>query len=640
MGEREHLTNTASELRKAIEHAVSASRHTDAVRLLRQLWDVDPSAPTAAFLNRHYSALASEIEAKPYAVRILRSCTLEPMIPMLSATLRTHGLAPSVELGRFNAYAQDIIEPDSEVLAGEPDMVVLAVHARDLLPGLWSRFADLDADRVAALVDRTARDYEQWIDAVRARTPGVIVVHGFELPDAPSLGFLDAQTPGGQRETIASINAELRRLCHGRNDVVYLDYDALVARHGRARAFDARKWATVRLPVRAEVVPDMAREWARVAIAHSGKQLKCLVCDLDNTLWGGVIGEDGMDGIRLDGDHPGVAHQELQRVALDLYERGVILAICSKNNEADAMEAIGGHPGMVLKPDHFAASRINWQDKASNLREIAAELNIGIDSLAFIDDNPVERAWVREHCPEVTVIEIGEDPYTYAAALRDVLGFERIVLSSEDRSRSRFYVENRKRETLAQTAMDKGEFLGSLEMFAEIGDLASDRARLARCAQLTQKTNQFNLSTRRYTEEQVAQLAERDDAQVLWMRLGDRFGDNGVIAMAIVRYPTDRPDLAEIDTLLMSCRVIGRSVETGFLAAIAAAARERGRDRLEADFVPTKKNAPSKDFLPDHAFEQVGDLPEAGVRWGLPLDAAPGWPEFIRLDTPFATLAT
>jgi HAD superfamily phosphatase (TIGR01681 family) len=211
------------------------------------------------------------------------------------------------------------------------------------------------------------------------------------LPALPSHGIFDAQSEVGQATAIREINEKLRQIARGHNGVYILDYDSLVARHGRVRWHDERKWLMARLPVSAENLVHLAKEWMRFIHPLSGKICKALVTDLDNTLWGGVVGEDGPDGIQLGPEYPGAAYQSLQRVLLDLYRRGIILAVCSKNNTSDAMEVLEEHPGMILRPRHFAALRINWNDKAENLREIAAELNIGIDSLAFLDDNPVER---------------------------------------------------------------------------------------------------------------------------------------------------------------------------------------------------------------------------------------------------------
>jgi len=345
----------------------------------------------------------------------------------------------------------------------------------------------------------------------------------------------------------------------------------------------------------------------------TGKVAKALVVDLDNTLWGGVIGEDGMTGIALGQEYPGAAYQQLQRALLDLSERGVLLAVCSKNNPDDALEAIDSHPGMLLRRRHFAALRINWTDKATNLRAIAEELNIGVDALAFLDDNPVERQQVRRELPEVTVIDLPGDPMSYAATVRACPVFERLVLSSEDRQRGEYYAAQRERVELEQSATSREDFYRSLEQ--EIDIAPATPATIARIAQLTQKTNQFNLTTRRYTDEEISRFAAAGDGQVLSIVVRDRYGDNGLVGVALTH---DADDACEIDTFLLSCRVIARTVETAFLSYVTEQAKRRGCVAVRGWFRPTKKNAPCRDFYELHGFSRVAEDNGASL-WELDL---------------------
>ena len=347
--------------------------------------------------------------------------------------------------------------------------------------------------------------FGDWIAGFRKHSNAALIVHSLEVPAVPLAGILDAQREDNAAEAIQRINRGLRALAGEYRGVYILDYDALVARHGRERWGDARKWLTVRLPVASANLPHLAAEWLRFLHPLAGKVAKCVAVDLDNTLWGGIVGEDGVNGIRLGAEYPGAAFQELQRALLDLSRRGILLAVCSKNNPADAMEALSGHPGMLLQPRDFAAMRINWNDKAQNLREIAAELNIGLDTVAFLDDNPVERQQVREQAPEAIVIPLPDDPMDYARAVRDCPWFERLTLSEEDRQRGDYYAAQRDRVELERTVTSKEDFYRSLEQVAEIAPVNPQT--LARVSQLTQKTNQFNLTTRRYTEQQIADMA-------------------------------------------------------------------------------------------------------------------------------------
>jgi FkbH-like protein len=471
------------------------------------------------------------------------------------------------------------------------------------------------------------------MNSFRQHSQAALIVHSLEHPTHPSFGVLDSQSEGGQSETgqsglIRQINRELRRVAKNHRGIYILDYDALVARYGSKHWHDERKWLTARLPIAADHLLHMAREWMRFLLPLTGRTAKCLVVDLDNTLWGGIIGEDGMSGIKIGPEYPGAAFQALQRALLDLSRRGILLAVCSKNNLDDAMEAIEKHPGMILRAKNFAAMRINWTDKSQNLREMAQELNIGIDSLAFLDDNPFEREQVRAALPEVTVIDLPQNPLEYASAVRDCPVFERLTLSAEDQQRTAMYAEQRQRADAEQTFQSKEDFFRFLEQEVEL-DPVSD-LNLARVAQLTQKTNQFNLTTRRYSEAQIAEMAKQPAWNIFSIRVRDRFGDHGIVGVAIVH---DVDEQCEIDTFLLSCRVIGRTIETALLAHIAKNAADRGCKRLAGWFLPTKKNAPARDFYSQHGF-QVAERNGEGSLWSLDLTQQEvPFPDWVKLIT-------
>jgi FkbH-like protein len=369
----------------------------------------------------------------------------------------------------------------------------------------------------------------------------------------------------------------------------------------------------------------LAQEYLRFLLPLSGLTAKVLVVDLDNTIWGGVVAEDGIDGIKADSEYPCAAYQDLQRAILAARDRGVLLAIASKNDRAEAIAALDGHQGMLLRSTDFAAHRINWNEKAQGLREIAAELNVGVDSLAFLDDSPVERERIRLELPEVAVIELPADPLLYAQALRDSPVFERLSLTDEDRQRGRMYAEQTARADLESRATSLVDFLRSLEMEIDIRSMSPDA--LPRIAQLTQKTNQFNMTTRRYSEQELSELAANPSARVYQVRVRDRLGDSGLVGAAITRADEDG---WEIDTLLLSCRVIGRTIEKAMLAKIADDAIEDGARRLHGWFLTTKKNLPASGFYADNGFSliQSGD---GASRWELDLDTTrPSYPEWIR----------
>jgi FkbH-like protein len=615
----------SAELRAEIDRLM-ASDAARAARALSELWRREPAPAAAAFVVSRFETLRAFLPLTPCRVALARSFTLEPVVPLLRAAAFAAGLDLTVHLGDFNAYAQEMLDESSALYRFAPEVVILAVQTRDAAPELWLNHADLTPEACETAIQRVLSQFRDCLRAFRSRSQAHLIVHSLELPLAPARGVLDNQAEPSQSEAIRRVNRELRSLVREFKAAYLLDYDALVARHGRARWHDERKWLTARLPIAAAHLIDLANEWLRFLHPLLGKTAKALVVDLDNTLWGGVIGEDGMEGIQVGPEHPGAAYQALQRAMLDLYRRGILLAICSKNNYDDAMEVLRHHPGMLLREQHFACLRIDWNDKAQNLREIAAELNIGTDALAFFDDNPVERERVRAELPEVAVIELPRDPLEYAQTLRDCPLFERLSLSEEDFQRGGYYAGQRQRTQLEQSLTTREDFYRALDQEAEIAPVAP--ATLARVAQLTQKTNQFNLTTRRYTEQQIAAMASRSDWRVLSIRVRDRFGDNGLVGVAITH---DSGEVCEIDAFLLSCRVIGRTVESAFLAHLAETARARGIRTLQGWFLPTKKNTPARDFYPQHGFQPAAQQGDASL-WMLDLSQARlAFPEWIKI---------
>jgi FkbH-like protein len=628
-----------SNLREEVDSLIAQSSFDLASRRLAELWRRDPAPATASFVTARLDELrekaSDQLALTKFKLAILRSFTVEPIVPLVRAEAFACGIDLEVHVGDFNTYVQDLLDSQSALYRFAPNAVVLAVRTDQAAPELWRDFADLAPEAAQQAVERVVRGYEQWIGAFRKHSQAALIVHSLERPSSPSLGVLDGQSDAGQSGLIRRINRELLgvAVAAGFHGVYGLDYDALTARHGSEHWHDERKWLTARLPIAAAYLLPMAREWMRFIVPLSGRTAKVLVTDLDNTLWGGVIGEDGMAGIKVGAEYPGAAYQALQRALLDLSHKGILLAVCSKNNLDDAMEALEKHPGMLMRAKHFAAMRINWTDKAQNLREIAQELNVGIDALAFLDDNPFEREQVRGALPEVTVIDLPKNSLEYAAAVRNCAAFERLTLSAEDQQRTEMYAAQKQRSGAEQNFQSKEDFFRFLEQEAELEPVSE--LTLARVAQLTQKTNQFNLTTRRYTEPQIADMAKRQEWNIFSIRVRDRFGDHGLVGVAITH---DVGEQCEVDTFLLSCRVIGRTVETALLAHLAESAAQRGRKRLEGWFLPTKKNAPARYFYEQHDFELQATNCE-GSLWTLDLKSSTlRCPDWIKLKVAAETL--
>jgi FkbH-like protein len=612
--------------RKQIVSAIEGREHLRALGLMRQLFNEAPTLANAQFVLKQAAPIREHLGLVPCRLAILRSFTVEPVVPVLRALALFHGIDLIVHVGDFNAYKTELLDPQSSFYGFNPDVVILATQTRDVLPELWN---DSGAtEDYEALAARAASDVDHLIDSLRSRSKAHLILNTLEMPNFPNAGILDSQRNTGQSEAIRTINRRLRETAAKHLGVYVLDYDALIARFGRLNWGDESKWLTMRMPLGADSFVHLAREYIRFLLPLCGRTCKALVIDLDNTIWGGVIGEDGLDGIKLGAEYPGNAYLEVQRAILDLHRRGIILAICSKNNSEDALEVFNQHDPMLLRLDHFAATRINWKSKPENIRELATELNIGIDALAFLDDNPLERDEVRMLLPEVHVIDLpAAGPAYFASALRSTPVFERLALSNEDRDRGTYYQAEQQRAQLQATGGALDDYYRSLEMVVEIGAVTSRT--IARVAQLTQKTNQFNLTTRRYSEQEIASKAADARWRVDALTASDRFGDYGLVGVAI----TNRSDdVCEIDSFLLSCRVIGRSVETALLSYVAREAASGGMRSIRGWYLPTRKNAPSKDFYPKHGFKMINEN-DGKLLFEYDLSREIGWPDWIGLRT-------
>jgi FkbH-like protein len=384
---------------------------------------------------------------------------------------------------------------------------------------------------------------------------------------------------------------------------VLVDWERFVRLLGEDGSMDYRFWYMSKAPFKKDFLDLYARELVKIARALKGKSKKCLILDCDNTLWGGVIGEDGLQGVKLDRhSYPGNTFYQFQRSILRLHERGILIALCSKNNEQDVWEALDSHPDCLLKREHLAAWRVNWQDKASNIKALAAELNLGLDSFVFVDDNPVECGLIRDLVPDVTTLQVPDKLYSYPSLLeRDGL-FDTLMLSAEDLQRSRMYHDeaNRRYEQAKYETLD--QYLGSLGLSIVVRRV--NAVEVLRIAQLTQKTNQFNLTTRRYSEAQIAAFADDPAYAVFSLSVRDKFGDSGLTGVLIAR---NDAGTGVIDTFLMSCRVLGRNIEVAFLLK-SMEIIERGWHikAWQAEYLPTQKNQQVAGFWSSLGFKEIG----------------------------------
>ncbi len=416
-----------------------------------------------------------------------------------------------------------------------------------------------------------------------------------------ALGMIDARK-GGVTRALAAMNLRLMERLEAASNVFVLNAQRWIESAGRA-AQQPKLWYLGKVPFHADVFAEAARDIKAALFGLAGGARKLLVLDLDDTVWGGIVGDAGWENLRLGGhDSVGEAFVDFQHAAKNLKRRGIVLAIASKNTESVALEAIRSHPEMVLKEDDFVAWRINWQDKARNIAEIATELNLGLQSVVFIDDNPVERARVREALPEVFVPEWPEDKLLYASTLRALRCFDAPSLSKEDMERTELYTAERKREALKVDVGSIDDWLRGLNIVVHVSPVNANN--LARTTQLLNKTNQLNLSTRRYTEAELTTWLASSDHDLWTVSVSDRFGDAGLTGIVGVEYEAD---LANVSDFVLSCRVMGRKVEETLFHLAVSAARRRGLPRVRARYLPTKKNKPTLEFLQRSGFEANGD---------------------------------
>jgi FkbH-like protein len=547
----------------------------------------------------------------PFRLGIVGNGTLDLLLPALVASAARFGIALECITPHYGQILQPATDSDSALHRARPHAVLLALDYR-ALPWLLSP----DGSETAAAQVSAAVDFVATIRrGIRSNSNVPCIVQSLAAPVESLFGSLDRAIPGTPRHMVDQFNQQLIASLPDSQDVL-LDVAGLAETVGLAEWHSPMEWNLAKLPFASVFIPLYADHVGRILGALRGKSRRCLILDLDNTLWGGVIGDDGLEDIVIaQGDATGEAFLSVQRLAIELRSRGIVLAVCSKNDDAVARSGFT-HPEMQLRVDHIAVFQANWDDKATNIKAIAKELSLGVDAMVFLDDNPVERGLVRQILPEVAVPELPDDPALYARTLAAAGYFEALIYSAEDRARANFYQDNARRAALQSQAGDVGAYLASLDM--TITFQSFDVVGRARIAQLINKSNQFNLTTRRYTEIDVA--GAEVDCFTLQIRLADRFGDNGMISCIICR----DAGLAtwEIDTWLMSCRVLGRGVEAMVLREIIAAARAQGITTLIGVYRPTSRNGMVSDHYSKLGFAADSTELDGTTRWRLTADKA------------------
>ena len=448
-------------------------------------------------------------------------------------------------------------------------------------------------------VIKEIEDYSLRLELVISQIPNEKTFLIFSLEDLFSNRWQNSDVR--LRNAIQEYNRNIYAISELKSNVKILDFLDFVKKYRESDLIDWKYYYLSNMLINPNLYADFQLWFKRILSAIRSQRKKCLILDLDNTLWGGVLGEDGMEGIDLGNNYPGSAYKDFQESILNTSKNGVILTVCSKNNEKDVFEAWDKHPNMVLRKEHFSAYRINWKEKPDNILELSQELNIGLDSMVFLDDNPAEREFVNSTIPEVIVPILPEKPYQLNFFLKELYEqyFQIYMLTGDDQLKTEQYKSNKSRQIFKKKTTSIGEYLSGLRM--ELSFQCANDFNISRIAQMTQKTNQFNLTTRRYTEENIRSFLNKGHL-IFCASLKDKFGDNGITAACIVELNIEE-SMARIDTFLVSCRILGRQVEKTFVSLILNELKKLHIKKVEAFFIPSGKNMQVSDFYENYGFK-------------------------------------
>ncbi|HWM92293.1 MAG TPA: HAD-IIIC family phosphatase [Thermoanaerobaculia bacterium] len=567
-------------------------------------------------LSKALHARQSQADIK---IAYLGNFTLDLLPRYVDVHCAREGLRTASYIGKFGQYVQEVLDDASPLVQLQPDAVLLALSLRLLRPDLAGTFSSMPAEERRNFREEIVSHLESWVERALEKLPATLLIGNFPIPMYPLAGVADAKAEYGEAEFYLELNLDLLRRLKGNPRVRLFDVERLASRYGKERVLDPKMYYLAKMEWSPGFLPTVAGELVRQVKAVRNLGKKCLVLDLDNTLWGGVVGEDGPSGIKIGtGDPEAEAFLEFHHKLKALQDRGVLLAVCSKNNRADVVEVFDSRPEIPLKLADFAAAEICWDPKHQGLKKIAAALNIGTDSLVFVDDNPAEISLVQQMMPEVKTVLLPPDPAEYAGLIERMNDFEKLEILEEDRRKAGQYRENRQRQELQASAGDLHSYLASLRTEVEVH--LARREDLPRVHQLFNKTNQFNLTTERYSLAEVERFATSPACELWVARARDRFGDLGTIAVVLLK---KIGRLATIDSFLMSCRAMGRGIETAIMNHVKQRlVEDRSGLELRGRYLPTPKNRPVERFYEEQGFRLLESSPSGEKLYGLRRDEA------------------
>ena len=540
---------------------------------------------------------------KNFKIAIMSSFTLNGLDETLHVKCSELGIRYKSYVAGYNQYNQEFLNPKSSYYNFSPDITFLILDIRNFLGETFHLPYKISADERRLLVKEKTEQLRNLVNTFENNSNSKLVISNFNIPSYSPNGVIETKSEFGFHEMIEEINKSLRDISKKHNSVYVYDFNQFISKFGEKNVFDYRQFHVGDIQIVYNSIPFLANDLMGYIKPMSGKNRKCIVLDLDNTLWGGIIGEDGFDEIELGHTPNGKAFVEFQKELLSLWNQGIILAINSKNNFDDAIKVIRDHPNMILREKNFASIQINWNDKAQNMKQISDEINIGLNSIVFFDDDKLNQERIKQEFPEILTLELPDDPSQFAPIVKELNDFNVLQRTKEDTKRGEMYAQQRERKNFEDSVSNLDEFLKQLEIKVKMKK--SNEFLIPRISQLTLKTNQFNLTTKRYQEEEIKKLSNDKNFEVGCAQVLDKFGDNGITGVYIVE---KNEAFWTIDTFLLSCRIMGRGVEDAILSEILKNAKESGIEEIRAQFIPTEKNKPSENFLPNFGFKKQGDF--------------------------------
>ena len=579
---------------------------------------IDSLSP-AKYLSLARALQTSPLDGTALRVALLSSNSFSFLEPYLVVECARRQLAVTPWVAPFAQIEQSILSTNGGIEEFSADVVVIALRIEDAFP---DAYFSAPGPRFSESVDECVTRLESCVKQVRQRSDATLLVANFAMPSSAAHGgFFDSSNPNGPIHVVSEANRRLASFLSEISGAVVWDYQGLVSSRGADNWTDQRLVHLARQPIAGPNLPYAAAHLARSIAGTVYPPAKCLVLDLDNTLWGGVAGDDGVAGIQIGDDYPGNVFKAFQQAVIGLKRRGILLAIASKNDESVVKEIFDEHPDLLVRWEDFATTQINWDAKSANLKAIAEQLNIGIDSLTFFDDNPVEREEVRLNAPKVQVIDVPTSAVSYVDALFGSALFDAPNATAEDAQRAVLYQNESRRQQARQHVSSMEEFLVGLEMTASMGDV--DKSSISRASQLVAKTNQFNLTTRRHSQSTLQRMSDSHTHDVRWTRVADRYGDSGIVGVTVVEYGDKT---ATIDSFIMSCRVMNREVERAMLCDVVERAVEKGCDTLIGVHVASDRNAISAGLYHDAGFTP-SDSADGTSKFALNLGNPSEWPK-------------